>query len=144
MYLLWTIAAALAFTLGAAFTKTSEGMTRPGPTLLLFLFFAAGAAFQALAMREAEMGVAYLFSLGLEVVMAFVLGRLFFAESVSWWKLAGVAGIVAGILLMHLGDLSRKGRPGEPPAVGQARGEGGGWRQQERPAEAVSSLGGGS
>jgi multidrug transporter EmrE-like cation transporter len=121
VYLFWTIAAALAFTLGAVFTKTSEGMTRPAPTLLLFVCFAAGAAAQALAMREAEMGVAYLLSLGLEVVMAFAFAYLFFAESASWCKVLGVAAIVAGMILMHLGSPSSSADASEQPSpVAQA------------------------
>jgi small multidrug resistance pump len=119
MYLFWTIAAALAFTLGAAFMKTSEGMTRPGPTVLLYLCFAAGATFQALALRQAELGVAYLFSLGLEVVLAFAFGYLFFAEAASWWKVLGVASIVVGIILMHQGDPPGSAEASEPPSVAQ-------------------------
>jgi multidrug transporter EmrE-like cation transporter len=89
--------------------KASAGMTRPAPTILLYVCFAAGATFQTLAMRQADLGVAYLFSLGLEAVLAFGFGLVFFAESATWWKAVGMVGIVAGMFLMHLGD----GTPGE-------------------------------
>ena len=117
MYLFWTIVAALTFTLGGALTKASAGITRPGPTVLLYLCFAAGATFQALALREADLGVGYMFSLGLEVVLVFGFGYLFFAEAVSMWKVLGVASIVAGIILMHLGDPPGSAEASAPPSV---------------------------
>jgi multidrug transporter EmrE-like cation transporter len=64
MFLFWTFAAALAFAVGSAFMKASDGMIRSWPALAMYLTFAAGATFQALALREAELGVAYMFSLG--------------------------------------------------------------------------------
>src|SRR5262249_13462389 len=109
----------LAFTAGGAFTKTSAGLTRPGSTVLMFLCFAAGAAFQAQAMRHAEMGVAYLLSLGLEVVLAFAFAYLFFAESVAGWKVVGVASSAAGMVLLHLGGAAAE----EPPCTASTDGE---------------------
>ena len=54
-------------------------------------------------MKHAEMGVAYVFILGLEAVLAFAIGALFFHESVSLAKLFGVALIVAGFALLQVG-----------------------------------------
>ena len=113
MYLLWVTAAAFTFTLGGVCMKSSAGMTRPVPTVLLYLLFLAGATFQALALRRTDLGVAYLFVLGLEAVLAFGLGAFFFAEAVSPWKLLGVMAIVAGVVLLHLGD-----GPSGGPAAG--------------------------
>src|SRR5215831_9556384 len=101
MDLLLNLGAALAFALGGLCMKASAGMTRLGPTLLLYLLFAAGATLQTLALRKSELGVAYLFVLGLEAVLAFGFGLWFFAEGCSWGKVLGVAAIIAGILLLH-------------------------------------------
>ncbi len=128
MYLLWATAAACTFTLGGVCMKSSVGMTRPVPTVLLYLLFTAGATFQALALRRSDLGVAYLFVLGLEAVLAFVLGALLFAEAISVWKLLGLAAIVAGIVLLHLGE-----GPAGGPAGGGAFGVG------PAPASSVSN-----
>jgi multidrug transporter EmrE-like cation transporter len=119
MYLLLTLGAALAFALGGICMKSSAGMTRIGPTLLLYLLFAAGATLQTLALRKSDLGVAYLFVLGLEAVLAFGFGWWFFAEGCSWWKVLGVAAIVAGIVLLHMDDdpLTRSTRKGPTPAL---------------------------
>jgi small multidrug resistance pump/quaternary ammonium compound-resistance protein SugE len=101
MYLLLTIGAALTFALGGVCMKSSEGMTRPVPTLLLYLCFAAGATLQTLALRGSELGAGYLFVLGLEAVLAFGFGLCFFAESCSCPKLLGVAAVVVGVILLH-------------------------------------------
>jgi len=77
------------------------GLKRLAPALLVFLFFGLGAGLQGVAMRKAELGVAYLFVLGLESILAFAFGVLLFREGCSWWKLAGVALIVVSILMLH-------------------------------------------
>jgi multidrug transporter EmrE-like cation transporter len=118
MFLFWTFAAALAFTVGSACMKASEGMTRTGPAVAMYLIFAAGATFQALALREAELGMAYMFSLGLEAVLVFVFGQLFFAESASLSKVLGVAAIIVGMVLVNRGgsDLTEQE---QTPEAGQ-------------------------
>jgi quaternary ammonium compound-resistance protein SugE len=104
MYLLLTLGAAVAFALGGLCMKSSAGMTRLGPTLLFYLLFAAGASVQALTLRKSDLGVAYLFVLGLEAVLAFGFGWWFFAEACSWWKVLGVAAIVAGLALLYVDE----------------------------------------
>jgi multidrug transporter EmrE-like cation transporter len=111
MYLFWTIMTAVAFTLGGVCMKASAGMTHVGPSVLVYLCFAAGATFQALALRKAELGVAYMFSLGLEAVLVFALGQLLFAESISTWKVLGVASIVFGMVMMHHDSTSTEKAP---------------------------------
>jgi quaternary ammonium compound-resistance protein SugE len=104
MYLLLTLGAALAFSVGGVFMKYAQGMTKLWPSLAMFLLFAVGAACQTFALRKANLGVAYLFVLGLEAVLAFVFGVLFFQEDRSLVKLLGVAAIVVGIVLLHTGE----------------------------------------
>src|SRR5262245_24065734 len=112
MYILWVLAAAVFFTAGGAAMKASAGMTRLTPTLLFFLLFALGACFQALALRHAELGVAYVVVLGLEAVFAVGLGILVFSEPISPLKCSGVFAVVLGIALMHLSQMRR---PTETP-----------------------------
>jgi multidrug transporter EmrE-like cation transporter len=111
MYVVWVLAAAVFFTAGGVAMKASAGMTRPTPTLLFFLCFAIGAAFQALALRYAELGVAYVVVLGLEAVLAVALGVLIFSEQMSAVKCGGVLAVVLGIVLLHLGETSPPGEP---------------------------------
>jgi small multidrug resistance pump/quaternary ammonium compound-resistance protein SugE len=109
MYVVWVLTAAVSFTAGGVAMKASAGMTRLTPTVLFFLLFAAGATFQALALRNADLGVAYLVVLGLEAVLAAALGVWIYSEHVSTSKCLGVLAVVVGIVLLHLGDAPSPG-----------------------------------
>jgi len=93
--------AALCFTLGGICMKTSVGLTRLWPSLLMAFLFLLGAALQALAMRNEDMSVAYISVLGVESLLAFAFGALVFGESISAARLCAVALITAGVVLLH-------------------------------------------
>jgi small multidrug resistance pump/quaternary ammonium compound-resistance protein SugE len=99
--LILLVLAALAFTAGGVCMKYSEGLTRLGPSIWVGILFLAGAGCQALAMRREELSVTYIFVLGLESVLAFVFGVLFFGEEVSVARISAVILITAGIVLLH-------------------------------------------
>ena len=94
-------AAALAYTLGGVCMKYSEGLTRGLPSIQLFVLFVAGAVLQTLAMKHSEMAVTYIFVLGLESVLAFLLGVLVFRESATAERILAVGLVTAGIVLLQ-------------------------------------------
>jgi multidrug transporter EmrE-like cation transporter len=95
------VGASFAFTLGGVCMKYSEGLTKNGPSILLFVLFSAGAAFQALAMKNSEMAITYIVVLGLESVLAFLLGVLVFHEGASADRIFAVCLVTAGIVLLN-------------------------------------------
>jgi multidrug transporter EmrE-like cation transporter len=101
--LVLSLVAALLFTVGGVFMKVSNGLSRLGPGALALALFLGGAVVQTIALKQSELGVVYVFVLGLEAVLAFAFGVLFFGEGVSLPKLAGVALIIGGFALLHLG-----------------------------------------
>ena len=101
--LVLSLAAALLFAVGGVFMKMSNGLERLVPGSIALGLFLAGAVVQTLALKQAELGVAYVFVLGLEAVLAFVFGALFFEENVSMPKVLGVALIIGGFALLHVG-----------------------------------------
>ena len=105
MYLILALLSALAFTAGDVFMKHSDGLTRLAPSLLVYLFFAGGASFQARAMRGAELSVTSIVVMGLEAALAIGIGIVYFKEGLSLFKVAGLVLIVAGIaVLQRSGD----------------------------------------
>lgn len=104
MDLIFSSMAATCFALGGVAMKLSEGLTRPGPSASVYALFAAGATFQALAMRQAPLGASYLLVLGLESGLAFGMGVLCFREPASPTKLLALGLIAAGIALLHRED----------------------------------------
>lgn len=101
MYLLIVLAAAVFFTVGGVCMKLSQGLSHLTPSLLVYVFFCAGASLQTLAMSKSDLGVTYIFVLGLEAVLALLFGVLFFKEHYSFLKLLGVSLIVTGIIFLR-------------------------------------------
>ena len=101
MYLFLLITASLLFAIGGLFMKLSLGLTKFVPALLVFMFFAAGAACQAIAMKRADMGVAYVFVLGLEAVAAFAISVFALREAAAPARIIAVLLIVFGIVLLE-------------------------------------------
>ena len=99
--LVLSLVAALLFTVGGVFMKVSAGLTRLGPGVLALALFLGGAVVQTLALKQSELGVVYVFVLGLEAVLAFGFGIVLFGESVSLPKLLGVVLIIGGFALLH-------------------------------------------
>ncbi len=101
MELLELVLASVCFAAGGIFMKLSAGVSRVAPAAAFLVLFVAGALLQALAMRRADLGVAYVFVLGLEAVLAFAFSVALFRESASPARIAAVVLIVAGIVLLR-------------------------------------------
>ncbi len=97
MALLLLVAASIAYAVGGLFMKQSDGLAHAMPTLAFLGLFAVGAALQALGMRQADMGVSYVFVLGVEAVAAVVLSAVVLRESYSVSRIAAIALVLIGI-----------------------------------------------
>ncbi len=102
MYNSLLIIAAAAFALGGLEMKLSEGFKYFWPSLFVFVLFAIGAAAQLIAMRGTTMSLTYLIVLGLEAVLAFAFGALFFGETQSLPKYFGVGLVLLGVALLRV------------------------------------------
>ena len=81
--------------------KASAGLTRVWPSVFMALLFLAGAALQALAMRHEDMSAAYISVLGLEGLLVFAGGAVFFGEAISALRLCAVVLIITGVALLR-------------------------------------------
>ena len=89
--------AALAFSAGGLFMKLSAGVTRPAPTVAFIVLFIGGAVVQALAMRRSDLGVSYVFVLGLEAIATVLLSVWMLNETYSPQRIAAITLVVIGI-----------------------------------------------
>jgi multidrug transporter EmrE-like cation transporter len=101
MTLLMLITASVTYAVGGLLMKQSAGVTRLVPTAGFLALFAAGATLQALAMKQADMGVSYVFVLGLEAIAAVVLSAFILHEDYSPSRLAAVAVVVVGVVWLR-------------------------------------------
>lgn len=56
-------------------------------------------------MQNSNLGVTYIFVLGLESILALLSGVLIFKEKYSFLKLLGVSLIVAGVIFLHTSNI---------------------------------------
>jgi multidrug transporter EmrE-like cation transporter len=105
MFITLTGLAALSFSIGGYFMKLSAGLTQLRPTVLMFAFFSVGTVLQTVAMRGEQMAVTYIAVLGFEAITALALSMILLKESGSISKFAGVALVVAGIVLLRTGKV---------------------------------------
>lgn len=97
MALVLLVAASVAYAVGGLFMKQSDGLTHVGPTVAFLLLFGTGASLQALGMKDSDMGVSYVFVLGVEAVAAVGLGALVLQERLSASRIAAVVLVLVGM-----------------------------------------------
>lgn len=91
------VLASVAYAVGGLFMKHSEGVSRLLPTLAFLALFASGATLQAIGMKQADMGLSYVFVLGVEAIAAVLLSALVLHESYPPSRLAAMALVIIGI-----------------------------------------------
>jgi small multidrug resistance pump/quaternary ammonium compound-resistance protein SugE len=97
MALAQLVVASIAYAVGGLFMKLSEGLSRPWPTIAFSVLFLGGAMLQALGMRGSDLGVSFVFVLGVEAIGATALSTLYLHESLSLSRIAAVLLVVAGV-----------------------------------------------
>lgn len=81
--------------------KYSQGLSNLMPSAGVFLLFGIGAVCQAKAMAHTEMGVAYVFVLGFEAVIASLLSVAVLHERMNSLRVLAIVVIVVGIGLLQ-------------------------------------------
>ena len=97
MALAQLILASIVFAVGGLFMKLAQGMSRPWPTIAFSLLFLTGAMLQSLGMRGADMGVSYVFVLGVEALVATGLSAAYLHEGFPPSRIAAVLLVVIGV-----------------------------------------------
>lgn len=87
---------------GTASMKLSEGFTRPIPSMLLFVFYAASFVALTFALKKIEVSVAYAVWSGIGTALITAIGILYFREAVSALKLVSIVLIIAGVVGLNL------------------------------------------
>ena len=80
------------------------GLSRPVPTVAFLILFCAGAVLQGYAMRTEELGIAYVFVLGAEVLLTMLLSVAVLGESCPPGRIGAVALVLTGIVWFRFGS----------------------------------------
>lgn len=95
------VTAAICFACGGLTMKFADGVAKPGPAAAFLALFLTGAVLQSLALRKADLGVAYIAVLGLEAVLTFAFSIWLLNESASVTRILAVILILSGVVLLR-------------------------------------------
>jgi small multidrug resistance pump len=102
MHYVFLAIAIVAEVIGTSALKAAEGFTRPLPTLIVVVGYAAAFYFLSLALKVIPVGIAYAIWSGVGVALITLIGWVVFRQRLDPPALAGVALIVAGVVVIHV------------------------------------------
>ncbi len=83
--------------------KASDGFTRPVPAVIVVVGYAIAFLLMAASLKQLPVGFVYAIWAGLGIVGVAIVGALVFGEVFTPLKVAGIALVVAGVVVMKLG-----------------------------------------
>lgn len=99
----YLVAAILLEVAGTTSMKLSEGFTRLGPSVAIFVFYGLAFVLLTLALKSFDVSVAYAVWSGLGVAVISLVGILYFQEPVTALKVGSLLLIVAGVAGLNAG-----------------------------------------
>jgi multidrug transporter EmrE-like cation transporter len=99
--MLTILGGSFAFSIGAAFMKSSQGFTCLVPTAIVILSFLLGAAFLTRAVNANTMSTTVVVGLGFEAVITVCIGIFLLGDKLTIRQGAGMLLVLAGTALVH-------------------------------------------
>ena len=82
--------------------KASNQFTKIIPTLILTVGYISSFYFLTLSLKTIPIGISYAIWSGLGTVLVAIGAYFIYKQSLSFWEIAGMALVVAGVVLMNL------------------------------------------
>lgn len=92
---------------GTTSMKLSQGFTRLGPSVLIFVFYGLSFVALTLVLKKIDVGVAYAIWAGVGTALIAVIGFAYFHEPVTAVKVASIALIIVGVVGLNLSGTAR-------------------------------------
>ena len=89
-------------TIGTAAIQASEQFTRFWPSLLIVVAYVISFYFMSLTLKYMQVSVVYAIWSGLGIVLIGVIGWVVFKQSLDFGAIAGMALIIAGVVVINL------------------------------------------
>jgi small multidrug resistance pump len=97
------IIGSLAFSVGGAFMRLSDGFTKFWPSLAIAVCFVIGAAFLARAVNHGGLSTTFVIGLGVEAVLSVGIGLALLGERLTAAQTVGIAIILIGLVTLEHG-----------------------------------------
>ena len=101
-HLLALLGAIVTEVIGTSALTASAGFTRPLPAALALAAYAVSIYLLGLAIQTIPVGIAYAIWSGLGIVLIALSGRLIFGQRLDLPAIAGLALIIAGVVVIQL------------------------------------------
>jgi len=88
--------------IGTTFLKLADGFTKPIPSLITVLGYAAAFYFLSLTLRTIPVGVAYAIWSGVGIVLISLIAWLFLGQKLDAPAVLGMGLIVAGVVVLNV------------------------------------------
>ena len=88
--------------IGTSALKASEGFTRPWPSVVVIVGYAAAFYFLSLTLKTIPVGVAYAVWAGAGVALIALIGWLYFGQTLDAAAIIGMLLIVAGVVVLNV------------------------------------------
>lgn len=82
--------------------KLSDGFTRPGPSVIVVFGYALSFYLLSQILKTLEVGIVYALWSGAGLAAVALIGVVWFGETVTLTKLAGLLAILIGVVLLNL------------------------------------------
>jgi small multidrug resistance pump len=87
---------------GTICLKLSHGMTRPLPILGVIVFYLSTFTLMSFCLKTLEVGTVYAIWSAVGTALIATVGILFFSESFTWIKMAGLGLVITGVILLRV------------------------------------------
>ena len=102
MKYLWLAAAILSEVLGTSSLKAAEGFTRLWPSIVVVVGYAAAFYCLSQTLRTIPIGIVYAIWSGVGTALIVLIGAVVYRQRLDFGGFAGIALILAGVLVLHL------------------------------------------
>jgi small multidrug resistance pump len=97
------IIGSLAFSIGGAFMRMSDGFTRFWPSMAIAVCFIVGAVFLTRAVNRGGLSTTFVIGLGVEAVISVGIGLALLGERLTAAQTAGIAIVLVGLVTLERG-----------------------------------------
>jgi len=102
MYWLFLVAAIGFEVLGTTSMKFSNGFTKLVPSILMGLFYILSLSMLTISLKKINVSTAYAIWSGIGTAAIAAIGFIFFKEQISIIKIAAIALIISGVVILNL------------------------------------------
>ncbi|MFV0478228.1 MAG: Qac family quaternary ammonium compound efflux SMR transporter [Parahaliea sp.] len=99
---LFLAVAILGEVIATSMLKSSEGFTKPVPSIVVVIGYGIAFYFLSLALKSIPTGIAYAVWAGLGIVLVAAIDWMFHGQRLDLWAFIGMGLIVGGVVVLNL------------------------------------------